>query len=147
MSGDDIDIVRRIRLGDNSLTATEVIAEIERLRAWKADATAVIEQWETVFDMVTSHSTILGRSKAAIVADEIERLRGEMERLQAASIWRRTTRGERRVVTVHLPMPLDKVGRLGELLDELWPGCRMIDAYGDLVVITDVTVDRETSNG
>lgn len=44
---------------------------------------------------------------------------------------------EQRVATLHLPLPIDKFGRLGMVLDELWPGCRFRPLpSGDLLVVT-----------
>ncbi len=44
---------------------------------------------------------------------------------------------EQRVVTLHLPMEIDKLGRLGMVLDEIWPGCTLRPLpSGDIEVIT-----------
>ena len=44
---------------------------------------------------------------------------------------------EQRVVTLHLPMAIDKLGRLGIVLDEIWPGCTLRPLpSGDIEVIT-----------
>jgi hypothetical protein len=40
-------------------------------------------------------------------------------------------------VTLHLPMEIDKLGRLGMVLDEIWPGCTLRPLpSGDIEVIT-----------
>lgn len=63
----------------------EAADEIERLRRWKWEATTVIERWEAVFDMVKPRPADLGRSKAAIVADEIERLQAAGDEMADAA--------------------------------------------------------------
>jgi len=43
---------------------------------------------------------------------------------------------EQRVVTLHLPMEIDKLGRLGMVLDEIWPGCTLRPLpSGDIEII------------
>jgi len=59
----------------------DAAAEIERLRRWKAKATEVLKQWDTVADMVPAR---LGDKKSDAVAAEIERLRSGMDQLSEA---------------------------------------------------------------
>lgn len=48
--------------------------EVERLRQWKAEATAVLDGWEGVW-MIAGQPGRLGASKAQAVAHEVQRLR------------------------------------------------------------------------
>ncbi len=44
---------------------------------------------------------------------------------------------ERPVLTLHLPIQVDQIARLAEVLEELWPDCRFRPLpSGDLLVIT-----------
>lgn len=67
------------------LRLTDAADEIERLRRWQAEATAVIRQWETLVtlsdDTLTPHW--LGRPKPDLVAAHIATLTAEIERLWA----------------------------------------------------------------
>jgi hypothetical protein len=57
--------------------------EIERLRRWKNEASAVIAEWEAVFDaLIDISATDLGASKPTLVAKEIIRLRAENSMLR-----------------------------------------------------------------
>lgn len=52
---------------------------------------------------------------------------------------------EQQVATLHLPLPIDKLGRLGMVLDELWPGCRLRPLpSGDLLVVTGHDIGEAT---
>ena len=75
------DIVYRVQQSidgpaPNGLTIDErreVVAEIERLRAWKAEAMEVLTNWDLVFEMIETRPQDLGRSKADVMADYIQR--------------------------------------------------------------------------
>lgn len=64
----------------------EAAAEIERLRAWKAQALDVLAQWAGVFDLIEVRPDMLGRSQAGVVAAEFERLRAELDSERARSL-------------------------------------------------------------
>lgn len=73
------DLVTRLRrLGFHS--ATEAAAEIERLRRWKDEATAVITQWDDAWEAAGSPGR-LGQSKAAAMAHEIAVLRAALQEI------------------------------------------------------------------
>lgn len=60
--------------------------EVSQLRRWKSEASAVIEQWESVFEeLVTPLPTDLGRAKSAVLADAIRRDREEVSQLRTAN--------------------------------------------------------------
>ena len=63
----------------------ELQAEIKRLRRWKAEATEVLKGWYDLADRTLSHAK-LGESKSKAMADEIERLRGELSKYEKATI-------------------------------------------------------------
>lgn len=78
-----IDIVHRLRaITEMNWDADEVTVpvcaeaanEIEVLRRWKAEAMAVLNDWDAVFGMVPQPASALGGSKPMLVAAEIERL-------------------------------------------------------------------------
>lgn len=60
---------------DGSIDAELVRPEVEMLRRWKDEATEVIEQWETLVELVPEPT--LGQTKWDSVRGEIERLRIE----------------------------------------------------------------------
>lgn len=59
--------------------------EIERLRRWKAEATAVIEEWEAVWESAGKPS-LLGQSKPIGLMAELGRLADEIERLRSVLV-------------------------------------------------------------
>ena len=95
MSGDDI--VERLRYeawhnpsegdtADAHYLAADALAEIERLRQWKAEATTVIGDWQAVFDSLVAPRVSqfdFGKSTSVLTVKEIVRLSSEVERLRA----------------------------------------------------------------
>jgi L-aminopeptidase/D-esterase-like protein len=66
--------------GDLALVLkSEAADRIEELERWKREATEVIANWDLVAEMVTPRTQDLGRSKADLVADEVTRLRGQLQ--------------------------------------------------------------------
>ena len=61
----------------------EAADEILRLRAWKAEATVVLNEWDTVAARSLDGVEHLGQSKAWIVGVELGRLEAENARLRA----------------------------------------------------------------
>ncbi|NBV89208.1 MAG: hypothetical protein EBR88_06820 [Betaproteobacteria bacterium] len=62
--------------------AKTVEDEIERLQRWKAEATTVLKEWDCVAEQIIQgldFDDTVGRRKTDIVADEIERLRTEVD--------------------------------------------------------------------
>lgn len=88
------DIVSRLRLMAGQVpgityhdlppasTLADAADEIERLRRWKAEAIAVIENWEAVWE-ASGKPGVLGQSKSLGLLGELGRLRDEIERLRA----------------------------------------------------------------
>lgn len=60
----------------------DALAEIDRLRRWKAEATEVLNGWDEVTELIRTdlESSDLGRSVSSIVRDEILRMREERDR-------------------------------------------------------------------
>ena len=49
---------------------------------------------------------------------------------------------ERPVLTLHLPIQVDQIARLAEVLEELWPDCRLRPLpSGDLLITTTPATD------
>ena len=68
---------------DGVCDACQAADEIERLRRWKAEATAVLNRWDTLCER-TLEIVRIGDRKSDAMATYIESQRAEIERLRAA---------------------------------------------------------------
>lgn len=59
--------------GSGNQPSTELLDEVERLRAWKREALAVLAAWDQVWEALGRPGG-LGESKAAASVREVERL-------------------------------------------------------------------------
>jgi hypothetical protein len=76
------DLAARLRACDIGI-CDEAAAEIDRLRRWKAEATAVIERWDALWELLGRPGR-LGEFQQTGVHDEFMRLRAQVERIRAA---------------------------------------------------------------
>lgn len=79
------DILQLIERGteDDSDMIPLAAAEIKRLRAWKCEAIAVLDQWDSIYDRVPHPSTQLGWTKASSVAAALDGLEQSLDLLAA----------------------------------------------------------------
>jgi hypothetical protein len=84
----DIDAVRRYAWPYKSYAHRQIVRlcdEIDRLRAWKAEAKLVLAKWDEVW-RAAGEPGFLGQSFADATHNEVLRLRAENERM-ARELW------------------------------------------------------------
>lgn len=93
MTDERLNFVRLLTDPDFSLSVPDhakaairdLLVEVERLRAWKAEAMAVHAEWEATWH-AAGRPGRLGGSKAVGVREEVARLRAALERVTGAAV-------------------------------------------------------------